>query len=110
MGTIARAPEALSIFRQLLRTRKKCFAGDTEMMAAVAEQIRGEFEANRSVTEGQKLEQLLTKAREAVEFMQVSIVQAKLNERGNYGELFFRLKVSAFQMLGHCKNEPRRSS
>ncbi|XP_024384033.1 mitochondrial zinc maintenance protein 1, mitochondrial [Physcomitrium patens] len=76
--------EVLALFRSLLRTRKQCFAGDSEMLAASAKQIRDEFEGHRNVGAGEELDKLVTKAREAVEFMKVNIVQAKLNERGNY--------------------------
>lgn len=55
------------------------------MLHASAKQIRDEFDTNRNVTAGEELDQLLSKAREAIEFMKVNIVQAKLNDRGNYG-------------------------
>jgi hypothetical protein len=78
--------EAVAVFRSLLRTRRQCFAGDPDMLAASAKQIREEFEANRNVGPGEELDSLISKGREGVEFMRVNIVQAKLNERGNYGE------------------------
>ncbi|KAH9536063.1 hypothetical protein CY35_17G086400 [Sphagnum magellanicum] len=84
MATAQRGAEVLSVFRTLLRTRRKCFEGDMQMLVAVAAQIRAEFEEHKSVTDEAQLEQLLGKAREAVDFMQFNIVQAKLNERGNY--------------------------
>ena len=77
--------EAVRVFRSLLRTRRQCFAGDRDMLAASAKQIREEFDANRNVASGEELDNLISKAREGIEFMKVNIVQAKLNERGNYG-------------------------
>ncbi|KAG0610031.1 hypothetical protein M758_7G033300 [Ceratodon purpureus] len=76
--------EAVAVFRTLMRTRRQCFAGDPDLLAASAKEIRKEFEANRNVGPGEELESLISKAREGVEFMRVNIVQAKLNERGNY--------------------------
>lgn len=92
-----RSGEALSLFRSLLRTQRKCFKGDTDMLAAVAKQIRSEFDIHKNVEDADELDKLLLKAREGVEYMQVNIVQAKLNERGNYGE--FSVSQS-FQPMG----------
>lgn len=86
----ARSAEALSVFRALLRTRKQCFAGDPDMLHASAKQIRDEFDTHKNVSAGEELDNLLKKAREAIEFMKLNIVQAKLNERGNYGEFLPR--------------------
>lgn len=74
----------MSVFRALLRTRRQCFAGDPDMLHASAKQIRNEFDSNRTVGAGEELQSLLKKGQEAIEFMKVNIVQAKLNERGNY--------------------------
>jgi complex III assembly factor LYRM7 len=92
-----RSGEALSLFRSLLRTQRKCFKGDTDMLAAVAKQIRSEFDIHKNVEDADELDKLLLKAQEGVEYMQVNIVQAKLNERGNYGE--FSVSQS-FQPMG----------
>lgn len=70
------------------------------MLAASAKQIRDEFEGHRNVGAGEELDKLVTKAREAVEFMKVNIVQAKLNERGNYGALL--LTFGSSLGLGFC--------
>jgi len=55
------------------------------MLHGSRKQIRDEFEAHRNVGAGEELDNLFKKAQEAIEFMKVNIVQAKLNERGNYG-------------------------
>lgn len=66
------------------------------MLAAVAKQIRSEFDIHKNVEDADELDKLLLKAQEGVEYMQVNIVQAKLNERGNYGK--FSVSQSFYQM------------
>ncbi|WZY87447.1 hypothetical protein YC2023_044182 [Brassica napus] len=78
--------EALIAYRALLRATRKSFAGDTEMLKASASEIRKKFEENRHVASDSDIPRLLEEAREATEFISTMIVQAKLNERGGYGE------------------------
>lgn len=54
------------------------------MLVASAKQIRDEFETHRRSSDPSEIEGLLLKAREAAEFMTLNLVQAKLNDRGNY--------------------------
>lgn len=86
---MASVNEARSLFRSLLRVRRKAFEGDEVMAVAAALQIRHEFEVNRNVTDPDTLRLCMTKAREAVDFISMNVVQAKLNDRGNYGMHFF---------------------
>nr|KJB21474.1 hypothetical protein B456_004G089900 [Gossypium raimondii] len=81
--------EALSAYRALLRATRKSFAGDTLMLNASAVEVRQKFEANRHVTSEPEIQKLLEEAREASHFISTMIVQAKLNERGGYGNLSF---------------------
>ncbi|KAL2651895.1 hypothetical protein R1flu_020023 [Riccia fluitans] len=81
---MARINEVRSVFRALLRVRRQAFAGDEPALAASAVQIRQEFEANRHVTDEKTLSELLAQGREAVDFISLNVVQAKLNDRGNY--------------------------
>lgn len=81
----SRAGDAISIFRALLRVRREAFAGDKQALKLSAAQIRQEFEANRHVTDEATLSELLAQGREAVDFIALNVVQAKLNDRGNYG-------------------------
>lgn len=76
--------EARSLFRSLLRVRRRVFAGDEVMVVAAGRQIRHEFEANRNVTDPEALRDCIAKGREAVDFVSMNVVQAKLNDRGNY--------------------------
>lgn len=82
---MATSQQVMSAFRTLLRTSKRCFNGDPAMLVASAKQIRDEFETHRRSSDPSEIEGLLLKAREAAEFMTLNLVQAKLNDRGNYG-------------------------
>ncbi|CAM6087363.1 unnamed protein product [Calypogeia fissa] len=81
---MATGNEVRALFRSLLRVRRQAFAGDEVMVVAAAAQIRHEFEANRHVSDPEVLRQCVAKAREAVDFISMNVVQAKLNDRGNY--------------------------
>ncbi|KAL3699927.1 hypothetical protein R1sor_017949 [Riccia sorocarpa] len=84
MATAPRVNEVRSVFRALLRVRRQAFAGDEHALAASAVQIRQEFEANRHVNDEKTVSELIAQAREAVDFIGLNVVQAKLNDRGNY--------------------------
>lgn len=83
-----RSREALSAYRALLRATRKTFAGDSLMLAESAVEIRRKFEENRQVTSEADLQRLLGEARDASDFISTMIVQAKLNSRGDYGNMF----------------------
>ncbi|OWM63553.1 hypothetical protein CDL15_Pgr019503 [Punica granatum] len=80
-----RSREVLSAYRALLRATRKTFAGDSVMLSGSAAEIRKKFEENRHVTSEADLQRLLDEARDASEFISTTIVQAKLNSRGDYG-------------------------
>ncbi|KAJ7520138.1 hypothetical protein O6H91_05G031700 [Diphasiastrum complanatum] len=84
MAHVERVGEVKSVFRALLRARKRCFAGDEQMLNASAQQIRSEFDQHRQISDQNELHRLLQQARETVEFLALNVVQAKLNDRGNY--------------------------
>ncbi|KZV21551.1 Complex 1 family protein [Dorcoceras hygrometricum] len=77
--------EALSAYRAVLRATRRTFAGDTLMLRESAAEVRKKFEENRHVTSAADLQRLLEEAREASHFISNMIVQAKLNDRGGYG-------------------------
>lgn len=54
------------------------------MLTAARQEIRSKFEASKAVTDRQQLQQLLDEATEAASFIKTTIVQAKINDRGNY--------------------------
>ncbi|KAL5983733.1 hypothetical protein ACLOJK_017824 [Asimina triloba] len=91
MGTQAAA--ALSAYRSLLRATRKSFVGDSLMLTQSALEIRKKFEENRNISSASEIDKLLGEAREASEFISTMIVQAKLNERGGYGNISFHLPL-----------------
>jgi hypothetical protein len=67
---------------QAKRTSKHCLEKLRALKAALPV-----LQASRNVTDQPKLEELLAEAREAADFIKTAVVQAKLNDRGNYGAL-----------------------
>jgi hypothetical protein len=82
---MAKINEVRSLYRSLMRVRRMAFSGDDVMVVASRAQIRHEFDVNRNVTNPEVLRECILKAREAVDFISKNVVQAKLNDRGNYG-------------------------
>lgn len=83
----ARAAEALKAYREVLRATRKSFAGDTMMLRESAAEVRKNFEENRHVSSEAEVQKLLEQAREASHFISTMIVQAKLTDRGGYGNI-----------------------
>ncbi|KAL9261639.1 Mitochondrial zinc maintenance protein 1, mitochondrial-like protein [Drosera capensis] len=77
--------EILRAYREVLRATRKSFAGDTKMLKASAIEARTKFEENRHVESESEIGRLLEDAREAARFIENMIVQARLNDRGGYG-------------------------
>lgn len=77
--------QALRAYRALLRATRKSFAGDALMLNQSAVEVRKKFEENRGVSSPAQITDLLEEAREASHFISNMIVQAKLNDRGGYG-------------------------
>ncbi|XP_060604650.1 complex III assembly factor LYRM7-like [Ruditapes philippinarum] len=75
----------LSIFKQLHKTRKSVFKGDTYALGVVREKINEEFRNNKDVNDSQKIEELLTVAKDAEIAVRTNIVQMEYNnDTGNY--------------------------
>ncbi|CAI5483605.1 unnamed protein product [Closterium sp. Yama58-4] len=79
-------PSALSAYRTLLRAIRKSFPGDQHAQSAGRAEVRGHFEGNRGEADERRLAELERDARDAAEMLRTMVVQARLNERGNYGE------------------------
>ena len=79
---------ALAGYRRLFRARQKLFQGDERALRESRVALRAEFEKNRVVTDAAHLEGLFVMIDEAEDMMLHGIVQGKLNDDGNYGELF----------------------
>lgn len=72
-----------STLRQLIRAQRRAFAGDAEMLRSGHAAILQQFRANRDAA-ADKVPAMLKTADEAIDFLRHNIVQAPLNERGNY--------------------------
>eukprot|EP00899_Mesostigma_viride_P027999 jgi/Mesvir1/8384/Mv12629-RA.1 len=75
---------ARSAFRGLLRAQKIAFKKDVVMQNAATAEIRRHFDESRNETDAAKVSGLLAQAAEAAEFLKSNVIQAALNERGNY--------------------------
>ena len=63
------------------------FRGDRPALHAARTEIRSHFEQSRDVSNADDIRVLCAEGRDAAQFLQQSVVQGKLNERGNYGVL-----------------------
>lgn len=72
-----------SALRKLVRAKNAAFKGDAVMLQAASQTIREQF--NRHVhAPAESVPALLEEVENAVVFLRTNIVQAPLNERGNY--------------------------
>jgi len=76
---------ALSGFRQLLKSSRYVFSGDSRAVAAARVQLRDEFLKNKDVSDAATLKDLYKGIQEVDEMLRFNIVQGERNERGNYG-------------------------
>ncbi|KMZ67123.1 Mitochondrial zinc maintenance protein 1, mitochondrial [Zostera marina] len=76
--------EVLTAYRSLLRAAKKAFTGDKQMVQGASAEIRKKFEENRGVKSEDEIKKLLGMAEEGSQFLATMVVQAELNESGNY--------------------------
>ena len=77
--------KALSGFRQLLKSSRYVFSGDSRAVAAARVQLRDEFLKNKDVSDAATLKDLYKGIQEVDEMLRFNIVQGERNERGNYG-------------------------
>jgi len=76
--------EVLNCYKSLLKTRNFVFNGDPNALSITLNKIREEFKKNRMETNEEKIRELLTIGTEAEVLLRKTIIQAKLNSRGNY--------------------------
>lgn len=69
--------------RQLIRAKRIAFKGDDEMLRIAQTAIRQQFQTNRGAAQEQ-VPLMIKEAEDAIEFLRNNVVQAPLNERGNY--------------------------
>lgn len=71
-------------YRRLLRSARHVFRGDVYAMDQARKQLREEFLRHKDVTNETELAELQKGIEEADEMLRFSIVQGRLNDRGNY--------------------------
>eukprot|EP00750_Incisomonas_marina_P025926 INCI5782.1.p1 GENE.INCI5782.1~~INCI5782.1.p1 ORF type:complete len:118 (-),score=25.10 INCI5782.1:444-797(-) len=76
--------QSLRGFRKLLRASRTVFGKDRDGLLTARAFIRQQFEENRNETDPEVLDELLFSIDDAISFAQTNIVQAELNEKGNY--------------------------
>jgi complex III assembly factor LYRM7 len=99
---MAAANGALAGFRHLLRAQRKAFKGDTVMQTGAVKEIRDNFKKNRDITDPEEVKKLVGACYEAADFLSTFVVQAKLNERGNYGKDYAQA-ILYIMALGCCQ-------
>lgn len=74
----------LSAYRELHRARKTVFKNDAVALEAGKYKIREEFRKNAAVADPNEIQKLAKIAEETAVILKKTIVQAALNEKGNY--------------------------
>jgi complex III assembly factor LYRM7 len=75
---------ALSGYRQLIRASRVLFKDDKVATTGFQVEVRRQYDQNRNETDPAALQEQLAGINEAVEMMTQHLVQAKLNDKGNY--------------------------
>ncbi|KAK9829909.1 hypothetical protein WJX72_008604 [[Myrmecia] bisecta] len=76
--------KALDVYRTLLRSITTAFRGDASMLESARQEIRSKFKEAASLTDQQEISRRFAEGEEAADFIRTYVVQAKLNERGNF--------------------------
>mmetsp|Transcript_1520 Transcript_1520/g.3334 ORF Transcript_1520/g.3334 Transcript_1520/m.3334 type:complete len:105 (-) Transcript_1520:89-403(-) len=74
----------LGAYRRLLRAATATFRNDPTALTAAKGEIRNKFDDSKEETDGEKLKSLVSEAYDAADFIRQHVVQAALNEEGNY--------------------------
>ncbi|GLC52422.1 hypothetical protein PLESTB_000627500 [Pleodorina starrii] len=75
---------SISIFRQLIRTVHKTFAGDLPAISVARKELKNAFMANRHLTDKRQINEKLAEAVEANEFLRENVIQAVKKDCGSY--------------------------
>lgn len=75
---------ARGAYRALLKAQRQLFGGDVEALALAKTQTRAEFMRHSAEQDAATVGRLLDDAMETAQFMRTSIVQGRLNDKGNY--------------------------
>jgi len=74
----------LAAYRNLLRSVKATFKGDEYMQTGALTEARSKFKECVGQEDQDEIEKAIAEAYEAAEFIKTFVVQAKLNDRGNF--------------------------
>jgi complex III assembly factor LYRM7 len=99
--------QVLGGFRRLMRARGALFKDDVEALTESRYKLREEFFKNEEAS-GDQIDEHLKIIEEIDTMLRQNIVQAKLNERGNYGEntmYYLRMLVSHFFLHSYLRTE-----
>lgn len=75
---------SVAAYRELLKAQRALFAGDPSARTLARAETRSHFEAN-AAAEPEEAAKFTADALDTAGFLRQNVVQAKLNERGNYG-------------------------
>ena len=70
----------------VLQSQRKAFDSDVEALTKTRLKTREGFEKNRNESDPEKIKALLKEAESVNEFIRKKLMQAELNEKGNYGK------------------------
>ncbi|PXF45658.1 hypothetical protein BWQ96_04562 [Gracilariopsis chorda] len=78
-----RDPALHSALRRLIRAKNAAFRNDLEMLKVATQTLRDQAHQHRSPP-AEKRQHLLSEIEQAISFLRNNVVQAPLNQRGNY--------------------------
>ena len=76
----------LSVYRQLFRQQATTFANDPFVQQNARREIRAQFRAKRSLAEAKEVEEAVTAAQEALDYLRTSVIQAKRVKGDHFGQ------------------------
>jgi hypothetical protein len=76
---------AVHSYRRLLRSVQKAFGNDKYALKNARIELKKEFIKSKNVTNSDELDELYKGVEEVDEMLNFHLVQASLNQRGNYG-------------------------
>lgn len=85
--SVAQRQHAIGLYKRLLRTSRKTFAGDNVAISAAREETRRRFKAASQETDAAKIDEGLKMGDEIVMVLRQNVVQGKWQQdRDAYGE------------------------
>jgi hypothetical protein len=105
--------QVLQSYKTMLFTIRSVFRGDKEAIYQASQQARIAYLKNQHEANVENVQNLLLEASDAMEFLRTNIVQAKLNEQGNYemklhsisNDPAEQISISAPQSLSSSNNK-----